>query len=568
MGRVVCIVAVALGFGFVQARALADPGNDLRVACWNGDLSKATELVNEGAPIEGRDSLGRTPLFLACHGDSADIVKMLLQHGAKIDDAENDGDLPIAHACDYGDLATSKMLLAAGASSQLSHVNKYGRTALMLAARGGHDALVSLLISQHIDLNFAGGDDPALFYAVAGDHYSTVQLLLDAGAQVTRPPGSGVAQKNPETIVSLAVHADDTSLITLLLDHGAQINERNKIGISALLQACVSSRDPSIIPYLLDKGADPNLADNIGQTPLIAAVDNQDIATLRLLLEKGARLETPDNEGRTPLIHAGALCARDHIEELIRQKANVNAVDNHGETALTYAGDRGDTRIVNLLKAAGATRTDVHIIAKQDAVPPLTKSQRWALAVGALYAQCNASSHTALTRGRFEGSPTSMLKDDWGIEDRASLLRTVHTLERGSSIDLIMVEQIRSSLSNPTLEAKLVRAFQLLPLDLWWGTKTNTAWNLCRAANLVRAGVQADYIKEDEAWPIFMDIARKAQSTFGSWQEMSDNFLDWREIGENERSGDFRACSRLLLNPNEPNSPWNQLPWKTDLSGN
>src|SRR5450631_2446081 len=111
MGRVICIVTVALAFGFTQVRTLADAGSDLRLACWNGDLTKSTELVNEGAPIEGRDNLGRTPLFLACHGDSADIVKMLLQHGAKIDAAENDGDLPIAHACDYGDLATAQLLL-------------------------------------------------------------------------------------------------------------------------------------------------------------------------------------------------------------------------------------------------------------------------------------------------------------------------------------------------------------------------------------------------------------------------------------------------------------------------
>jgi hypothetical protein len=94
------------------------------------------------------------------------------------------------------------------------------------------------------------------------------------------------------------------------------------------------------------------------------------------------------------------------------------------------------------------------------------------------------------------------------------------------------------------------------------------AWDLCRAANIVNAGYAANYLTAREAWDRLMAIARTTQSSFSSWQEMSDNFLDGREIWANERSPKFDAVAKVLLNPNDSNSPWNQNPWKTDLSGN
>ena len=64
-----------------------------------------------------------------------------------------------------------------------------------------------------------------------------------------------------------------------------------------------------------------------------------------------------------------------------------------------------------------------------------------------------------------------------------------------------------------------------------------------------------------------MAIAKQTQDIFSSWQELSDNFLDGREIWAGARDPKFDACARLLLNPKDPNSPWNNIPWNTDLAG-
>jgi hypothetical protein len=84
----------------------------------------------------------------------------------------------------------------------------------------------------------------------------------------------------------------------------------------------------------------------------------------------------------------------------------------------------------------------------------------------------------------------------------------------------------------------------------------------------VNRGYILHYLDEKEAWNLLLANARKVQASFSSWQEMSDNFLDGRKIWNEAPDNQFDACSKLLLNPRDPNSPWNQNPWKTDLSGN
>ncbi len=79
-------------------------------------------------------------------------------------------------------------------------------------------------------------------------------------------------------------------------------------------------------------------------------------------------------------------------------------------------------------------------------------------------------------------------------------------------------------------------------------------------------GYQAKLLTEDEAWKYLMPVARQAQKSFSSWQEMDENFLDGREIWHGDRDGDFDACHKLLANPKDPNSAWNQNPWGLDLT--
>jgi hypothetical protein len=74
------------------------------------------------------------------------------------------------------------------------------------------------------------------------------------------------------------------------------------------------------------------------------------------------------------------------------------------------------------------------------------------------------------------------------------------------------------------------------------------------------------FITEEEAFKLIMPVARQMQKSFSSWKEMSENFSDGRVIWKGSREETFEACLNLLRNPNDANSPWNQLPLDLDLS--
>lgn len=545
-----------------------DRDRDFCISCWNGNLDRVTALLQQNPPLEMRMEDGRTPLILAAHGNPA-LVKLLLVHGAKVNVVDKKGDTPFSLAAENGILDSVQMLATAGAD--LNHANKWGRTPLMLAAREGHEDVVSFLVAQHALLNLTdsyGGS--ALSYALWKDHFAAAQVLLDAGCPATSVVAPGTAPNDWISPMNLAVRTFDQSLIDLLLAHGGKINEPDGFGHTALMELIYAHGHEDLINYLLEKGANPNVADARGFTPFLAVIRNEDAAMTRLFLQHGAKLEQTDSMGRTPLIFAACMQRANQITELIADKADVNARDKQGETALTRAGDLGRFDLVRLLQKAGATDTSLHIIPKDESRPPYSVPQRWALAVSAIYTQYNGESHQDIyTNSDNKISWRKSLHDEWSIDNHDELMAALDRLKRSLNWEGIVNQQMTDVMGADTQggsRAALHHAAALLYLDLKWRGKLRVAWNACRAANLLREGVNVGYLTPEEAWPMLMANARRVQDTYGSWREMSDSFLDSREIWAGERDPVYRACATLLLNPKDSNSPWNQLPWKTDIA--
>jgi len=174
------------------------------------------------------------------------------------------------------------------------------------------------------------------------------------------------------------------------------------------------------------------------------------------------------------------------------------------------------------------------------------------------------------------------IQDRWQVTDRASLLKVVDDLQkRGPRLDWLQQGPKIAALNDDQFKTFLLlnSAVQGTSLDnfeatavrknyLKWKERTGLAWSLCVAANLINRGYTLGYVDDKEAWSLLLANARLVQASFTSWQEMSDNFLDGREISDKTRNTEMEACSRLLLNPNDVHSPWNRIPWKTDLGAN
>jgi len=109
-------------------------------------------------------------------------------------------------------------------------------------------------------------------------------------------------------------------------------------------------------------------------------------------------------------------------------------------------------------------------------------------------------------------------------------------------------------------------ADKMLDSYLRWTERSGLAWDLCRYVNLVSDGYAAGYIDADGAWSHILPAAQEVQKNFASWHEMADNFLDGRLIWNHGHDERFELCLSLLLDPQQTNSVWNQIPWQTDLT--
>ena len=506
-------------------------------ASYDGDVDTARELILSGAPVDGHiGKLHFTPLVAAAYKAHVDVLKMLLDYHASINLVDNEGSTPLLHACWENHTDCALALIDAGADVNLA--SHFGRTPLMYAAKNGDDRTVQALIAHKVNLDAMCSDGPAISWAVGSGHLSTVKLLGDAGAN---------PNLEPEVVTTLTA-----------------------------LGAAVAMNNVEIMDYLIGIKADINALDKAFQTPLQVAIwfNAKDAAVD--LLAHGANPDICDKYGETALMRAAEWDRIDLVRVLVNGKANVNLANPQEETALTLAGGRGELDIVNLLKDAGAQRTDLHVVIRPTTKPTPSPAQQWSLAVAALYSLRDGNNPRVLG-GDIEPPSTSkdMLKEGWNITNKAGLFKELddlrdrghHSVYRriGAALAQLTDDQFKQLIEKHLDKAEMITAQRDSYRE--WKDRTGLAWDLCRAANLVNHAYSAGYITEDEAWARLAEIARITQGSFKSWQEMSENFLDGREIWANDRDTRFQGCANLLLNAQDPNSPWAQLPWATNLAG-
>lgn len=541
-------------------------------ACLHNDITHATYLLDHGAPVNARGDNEITPLILAAMRNP-DMVKLLIAHGANLELKGSNGYTALGSACWTGQTACAKVLIDAGANTQV--LNNMGHTPLILAVEAGDDDLVQALIDHHADVNQAADDGSAIWWAIGKDRPKELAMLLSAGADFqahnTAPPPPDLPGY---TIIGRAAVSTDTAIVDMLLAHGANINEPDARGRTPLFVAVQESSAPMILD-LLQKGADATTADSRGYTPLMVAMTFQQKPVWDALLQHGATIDAKDHLGRTALSYESQILFLASVHWLVEHGADVNAADILGNTPLLYAGDRGGTKIRKFLTDHGAHPVDLHIIAKPRPAPPPSPSHQWALATAALYVQWNGLNPYELGGGENASRAAKSLQKDWGIHDRTSLEKVVHNLQtRGQRRDfqysgaklaaiptwLFWLITLRSSTESLNISKAIRQNY------LSWSERSGLAGDLCRAAFLVNEGYACHYLDEDQAWNLLLPIARDVQGRFTSWHEMCDNFLDAREMWVGSADPDLDVCGDLLCNSNDPNSPWNNLPWQTALS--
>jgi ankyrin repeat protein len=127
-------------------------------AACDGDIKKATNLLELGVDVNATDGMSNSALTLAegCKRHDTpsrvQLVELLIAKGAEVNHRESDGSTALMNAAGNGDTPAVNALLRNGASVNIA--DKEGETALMKAAASScTEETVRALLNAGADLN-------------------------------------------------------------------------------------------------------------------------------------------------------------------------------------------------------------------------------------------------------------------------------------------------------------------------------------------------------------------------------------------------------------------------------
>lgn len=163
-----------------SSSALAGVYDDMLNAVNMQDLGKVSDLLQRGMDVNTTDSKGNSLLMLAAQNGDFPILELFLRNKANVLIKNKYGDSALMLAALRGHLETAVALVAAGAE-----IDPVGWTPLIYAAFEGHAEIVRFLLTLDIDLDAqAANGMTALMAASRNGNLEIVEILLDHGADV------------------------------------------------------------------------------------------------------------------------------------------------------------------------------------------------------------------------------------------------------------------------------------------------------------------------------------------------------------------------------------------------
>ena len=138
-------------------------------------------LLENGAPVDGRNEDGATYLQVAIENEDEDIVQLLIERGANVNVTDESGATPLMQV---ESLDLAKLLIERGAN--VNAADKEGQTALhRVVSESGNFELAELLIAHRADVNARDSDGYSpLDYVVEAFDYDLAFLLVSRGARI------------------------------------------------------------------------------------------------------------------------------------------------------------------------------------------------------------------------------------------------------------------------------------------------------------------------------------------------------------------------------------------------
>jgi ankyrin len=328
-------------------------------AATSGSVDAVRVLLDHGAFVNARETAnGQTALMFAAWENRADVIRLLVERGAHTGLTSWVVSMIEPRFDDDGNPVPSRRPRAPGANSVMG-----GMTALLYAAREGHQEAVRALVESGANIDHVAGGEGStpMVIAIANGHYTVAKYLLDTGADPNLANIDGLAPvyatinmrfapvswaPNPPTDQE---EVDAVQLLAALLDAGADPNARIARGL-----------------WFSPTSHNRLWIDPAGASPFWRASQASDVESMRLLLAAGADPDVSTFDGTTPLMVAAGIGWRGNFSQnapdswmravhlLAEIGADVNAVDSSGYTALHGAAALGNDEMVEFLVARGA----------------------------------------------------------------------------------------------------------------------------------------------------------------------------------------------------------------------
>ena len=266
--------------------------------------------------------------------DGWDSRAMLLQQHTQPD---------IVSLAKKGDVEGMTLALHKGAAVDAK--DKYGETALHIAALFGRESIAKLLLKAGAAVD-AKGPDPKrvtpLHIATRNGDQPMAKLLLENGAAV-----DAKYEIDYETPLHVASHKQDLPMAKLLLENGAAVDAKGPYDCTPLHVASHWGYQP-MAKLLLENGAAVDAKDRQGWTPLHwAALAGYDVVA-KLLIENRAAVDAKDEYYATAL-HLAAQEGHEPMIKLLLENGAVEAKDIYDKTAFEWASENGHESVANLL---------------------------------------------------------------------------------------------------------------------------------------------------------------------------------------------------------------------------
>ncbi|XP_076119365.1 LOW QUALITY PROTEIN: M-phase phosphoprotein 8 [Alosa pseudoharengus] len=142
----------------------------------------------------------------------------------------------LREAVKSGDYLAVKLAIASNVDYNLDQEDSSGMSLMMLAAAGGHDDILRLLIKKGVKVNGRQKNgSTALMHAAEKNFLTTVAILLEAGCYVN------TQQLGGETALMKACKRGNADVVRLLLEYGADCNILSKHKNTAMHFAKISN---------------------------------------------------------------------------------------------------------------------------------------------------------------------------------------------------------------------------------------------------------------------------------------------------------------------------------------